>query len=237
MHCRMVLEIMTDDPSTASTHDRSVASQYDAWARVYDWFWRRYMNQTLPVAQRTADVASGERVLDLACGTGELLARIGRETPEADLTGLDVAPEMVRRAREKLGAGAQVQQGDAHDLPFEEDAFDVVVCANTFHYFAEPTVVLSEVRRVLPPDGRLVVLDWCRDYWSCRLMDAFLQVVDPAHHTCYTLGALTTRLHDTGFRVQTAFRYRFDLVWGMMGMEAVPTMSAPETESGSGPHL
>mgnify|MGYP006301440139 CR=1 FL=1 len=214
-----------------STQDRAVASQYDAWARVYDWFWRRYMNQTLPVAQRTAAVRSGEQVLDLACGTGELLSRIAEETPGAELVGIDVALEMVARARQKLEAGAQVRQGDAHDLPFSENRFDVVVCANTFHYFAQPAVVLSEVRRVLTPDGRLVVLDWCRDYRSCRLMDAFLQVVDPAHHTCYTLAGLKALLHDTGFEEQTAVRYRFDLVWGMMVTEAVPTPSEFENES------
>jgi ubiquinone/menaquinone biosynthesis C-methylase UbiE len=214
-----------------STQDRAVASQYDAWARVYDWFWRRYINQTLPVAQRTAAVRSGEQVLDLACGTGELLSRIAEEMPGAELVGIDVAPGMVARARKKLGSEAQVWQGDAHDLPFAENRFDVVVCANTFHYFAQPAVVLSEVRRVLTPDGRLVVLDWCRDYWSCRLMDAFLQVADPAHHTCYTLGDLTSLLHDTGFEEQTAVRYRFDLVWGMMVTEAVPTPSEFENES------
>jgi ubiquinone/menaquinone biosynthesis C-methylase UbiE len=206
-----------------SEQDRSVVSQYDAWARVYDWFWRRYMNKTLPVAQRTAAVASGEQVLDLACGTGALLARIARDTPRANLAGIDVAPQMVRRAREKLDAAADVRRGDAHNLPFAAGTFDSVVCANTFHYFTQPTTVLAEARRVLKPEGRLVILDWCRDYWTCRLMDRLLHLIDPAHNACYTLGGLTTLLQDAGFEVQTAGRYRFDLVWGMMVTKAVLT--------------
>jgi ubiquinone/menaquinone biosynthesis C-methylase UbiE len=205
-----------------STQDWAVASQYDAWARVYDRVWHRYMSQTLPVAQRIAAAAPGEQVLDLACGTGALLSRMAEETPGAELVGIDVAPGMVERARQKLGAQAHVEQADAHDLPFEEDTCDVVVCANTFHYFTRPSVVLAEVRRVLRPDGRLVVLDWCRDYWSCRLMDWILRGIDPAHHVCYTLSALLALLRDAAFETRTTIRYRFDLVWGMMVAVAAP---------------
>lgn len=216
-----------DASRSSSRQDASVPDQYDAWARVYDWFWRRYMNQTLPVAQRAAAMADGERVLDLACGTGELLARIGRETPGAKLLGVDLSSEMVARAQRKLAdtpaaSDAQVQQADAHDLPLEDETVDVVVCANTFHYFTHPDTVLAEARRVLRPDGRLVILDWCRDYWTCRLMDAVLRRLDPAYETCYTLAALTDLLDEADFETSDAFRYRFDLVWGMMGVTAVP---------------
>ncbi|WP_103027835.1 class I SAM-dependent methyltransferase [Salinibacter altiplanensis] len=200
----------------------SVPDQYDGWARIYDFFWRRYMNQTLPVAQQTAAVEPGERVLDLACGTGELLHRIALDTPAAELTGVDLAPAMVERARTKLAgeADVRIEKADAHGLPFDDGAFDVIVCASTFHYFTHPQAVLEEVHRVLRPSGRFVVLDWCRDYWTCRTMDALLQRVDPAYETCYTLEELKDRMRPANFEVQDAFRYRFDLVWGMMGAEA-----------------
>lgn len=203
--------------------DRSVPDQYDRWARIYDRLWRRYMNRTLPVARQTAAVAPDDRVLDLACGTGELLRRIARHTPEADLTGIDLAPAMVEQARGKLAEvpGVRVEQADAHDLPFRDDAFDVVVCASTFHYFTHPAVVLAEARRVLRPTGRLVVLDWCRDFWTCRVMDAVLRRLDPAHHDCYTVDEMTSLLRAAGLGVRDPFQYRFDLVWGMMVVEAV----------------
>jgi len=205
--------------------DASVPAQYDTWARLYDVLWRRYMHRTLPVVEDTADVQPGEQVLDLACGTGQLLRRLARARPEAELTGVDLAPKMVERAWAKLVdvPNVRLEQADAHDLPFADDAFDVVVCASTFHYFTHPTTVLTEVRRVLRPDGRLVLLDWCRDYWTCRLMDAMLRRLDPAHGTCYTLAELTTLLNRAGFTVSDAFRYRFDVVWGMMVATAGPT--------------
>jgi ubiquinone/menaquinone biosynthesis C-methylase UbiE len=179
------------------------------------------------VVQRAAAVRTGERILDLACGTGELLRRIAAEIPEADPTGVDLAPGMIDRARRKLAGvpHAQVQQADAHDLPFDESSFDAAVCANSFHYFSHPQQVLAEARRVLRSDGRLVLLDWCRDYWTCKGMDAVLQRVDPAYDTCYTIDELTTLLERAGLRTQYMFRYRFDLVWGMMVATAIPAAS------------
>jgi ubiquinone/menaquinone biosynthesis C-methylase UbiE len=211
---------MTD----SSRQDSSVSAQYDAWARVYDQFWARYMDQTLPVARQMADVRPNIRALDLACGTGELLRRIADDVPGAALTGVDLAPNMVERARHKLAdvPNTRIERADAHELPFADDMFDVVACANTFHYFTHPSAVLGEVHRVLRPGGRFVLLDWCRDYWTCRVMDRVLRYIDPAYETCYTLSALTTMLENAAFDVPVAFRYRFDLVWGMMGAVARP---------------
>lgn len=211
--------------SPSSGQDPIVPAQYDAWARVYDCLWARYMNQTLPVVERTADVTSGERVLDLGCGTGALLERIARHTTDAELVGVDLSRGMVEHARHKLKTVSEfrIEQVDAHDLPFDDGSFDAVVCASTFHYFTDPSAVLEEVHRVLRPEGRLVLLDWCRDYWTCRLMDAMLRYIDPAHEICYTLAEVTTLLGRASFTVRDAFRYRFDLVWGMMVVTTVPT--------------
>jgi len=207
----------------SSRQDSSVPAQYDAWARIYDVLWRRYMNQTLPVAQRAAAVTAGDRVLDLACGTGELLRRTAEDVPGAELTGVDLAPKMVERARRKLAGepNVHVERADAHDLPFAGDAFDVVTCANTFHYFTHPTQVLREARRVLRPGGRLVLLDWCRDFWTCRGMDAVLHWIDPAYQHCYTLDEMRHLLATASLRRRYEFRYRFDGLWGMMVVEAV----------------
>jgi len=215
-------------PTRETVHkrqDRAVAAQYDRWARVYDLFWRRYVNQTIPVLQRSASVRSGERVLDLACGTGAFERRAVDAVPDAEFVGIDISPAMVERARDKLEgeSGVRFEQADAHDLPFEEDSFDAVVCANTFHYFSHPRQVLTEARRVLRPDGRLVLLDWCRDFWTCRAMDAVLRRIDPAYDTCYTLDELTSLIGQAGLRPQYTFRYRFDLVWGMMVATAIPS--------------
>lgn len=214
---------MGERSAQPTRQDPAVPEQYEAWAQVYDWVWARYLNQTLPVLQRSANVQSGEQVLDLACGTGELVRRVHGAVPGAEIVGVDLAPAMVERARSKLGerSGLRFEQGDVHALPFGDEAFDAVVCANTFHYFTQPEQVLAEARRVLRPGGRLVLLDWCRDFWTCRVMDAVLSRIDPAYQTCYTLGELESLVEATSLRHRYDFRYRFDGVWGMMVVEAV----------------
>ena len=214
---------MEESPSGSPQQDAAVPRQYDAWAQVYDLFWARYVNQTLPVLQRAVCVQPGERALDLACGTGELARRILEKEPRAKLVGVDLAPGMVERARAKLNdqSGVQIEQADVHDLPFADASFDAVVCANTFHYFTHPSQVLQEARRVLRPGGRLVLLDWCRDFWTCRTMDVVLRRIDPAYQTCYTLGEMRHLIATTSFQRRYDFRYHFDLVWGMMVVEAV----------------
>jgi ubiquinone/menaquinone biosynthesis C-methylase UbiE len=218
---------MEESSPVSPQQDSTVPRQYDAWAQVYDLLWVRYVKQTLPVLQRAADVEAGERVLDLACGTGELARRMLEEEAQTQIAGVDLAPAMVGRARAKLDAYSEVriEQADAHDLPFADGSFDAVVCANTFHYFTHPRQVLREARRVLRPGGRLVVLDWCRDFWTCRVMDAVLRRVDPAYQTCYTLDEMTALVDATALRPRYDFRYRFDGVWGMMVVEAVRPQS------------
>lgn len=211
------------EQTRSTVQDPAVARQYDGWARVYDRFWDRYVDKTLSVVLDRAVVDPGERVLDLACGTGELERRLVDSVPEVEGVGVDVAPSMIEQARTKLRDAPAVSfvWGDAHTLPFDDASFDVVVCANSFHYFTRPMAVLEEAARVVRPGGRLFLLDWCRDFWTCRAMDTFLQWVDPAHHRCYSLAELSTFTGAAGFHVRSTFRYRFDVVWGMMGVEAV----------------
>ena len=224
----------TDD-SPVSHQDPTVIHQYEGWARVYDLFWRRYMAKTLPVMQEAADIGPGERILDLACGTGELERRVARDHPDAEIVGVDLAGSMIDRARKKVGDRPNVrfEAADVHDLPFPSDSFDALVCANTFHYFTRPDVVLREAARVLRPGGRIVVLDWCRDFWTCRVMDTILHRIDPAYPGCYTEEEMIDLHRAAGLEPRRSFTYRFDLVWGMMVVEARatdPSIGAPHTE-------
>jgi len=213
---------MTAREDRRAHQDEAVSRQYDGWARVYDWVWHRYMNRTLPMLEQAANVAGDEHVLDVACGTGVLLQRILETEPTAQVAGIDISPQMVDKARTKLPpyARTSVQTADAHNIPFPADTFDVVVSASTFHYFTAPQGVLKEMARVLSPEGRLVLLDWCRDYWACRLMNTWLRWTDPAHHQCYTLGELAGMVERSPLEFRIGGRYRFDLVWGMMIVEA-----------------
>lgn len=119
--------------------------------------WRRRLVEPLPVG------FSG-RVLDLATGTGDVaLALRARVGPAAEIVGADFAEPMLEIARRKAaGVGVTFRTADAHDLPFEAGCFDFVMIAFGLRNFEDPARGLAEVRRVLRPGGRLLVLEFGR---------------------------------------------------------------------------
>ena len=103
----------------------------------------------------------GERVLDVACGTGvvaqQAASRVGAG---GQVTGLDLNGGMLALARAS-GAIVEWREGNAMDLPFAANAFDVVVCQQGLQFFPDGAGALREMRRVLVPGGRLAVAVWC----------------------------------------------------------------------------
>ena len=108
------------------------------------------------VVERAA-IAPGERVLDLACGTGNaasLAAAAG-----ARVTGLDSAPRLVEVARGRV-PDAEFVVGDALDLPFEDGAFDAVLSIFGVIFVPDPARAVAEIVRVLVPGGRALLSAW-----------------------------------------------------------------------------
>lgn len=102
-----------------------------------------------------AEVAGGDRVLDLGCGDGAFAAAL--TGAGAVVTAVDVSGEAVRRARRRA-PGAQVELvAEGGELPFAEDAFDLVWCGETLEHVADVAGLLAEVRRVLRWGGTLLV--------------------------------------------------------------------------------
>ncbi len=133
------------------------AARYDRLARL---LMRR------PYRRIAADVAAGlprdASVLDVGTGPGRLLLEIAAARPDARLTGVDLAPDMIERTRANLsplGERATALVGDARDLPFEDGAFDLVVATLTLHHWSDPAAGGAELRRVVRPGGRIRVYD------------------------------------------------------------------------------
>ena len=86
-----------------------------------------------------------EKLLDLGCGTGEMIRLLREKHPQTMLWGLDLSPEMIRRAKEKQIPHADFCVGDAEFLPYPDQSFDVVLCMQSFHHYPNPEGVLEEV--------------------------------------------------------------------------------------------
>jgi SAM-dependent methyltransferase len=112
------------------------------------------------VLERAA-LAEGERVLDVACGTGTLALSAARSARNVRVTGVDGDPAILERARAKAGNVVTFDEGLSTELPYEASSFDVVLSTLFFHHLSDEAKLRSaeELRRVLRPAGRLVIGD------------------------------------------------------------------------------
>ena len=107
-----------------------------------------------------AEVSNGDRLLDLACGTGVLArAAVGRTRPNGTVVGIDPNPGMLAVAR-RLEPSVDWREGIAEKLPAPDESFDVVVSQFGMMFFTDHTASLHEMVRVLVPGGRLAVVVW-----------------------------------------------------------------------------
>ena len=104
--------------------------------------------------------AAGERVLDLACGTGIVARLAALRMGSGEVVGLDINASVLAVARSlpaPAGVAVTWHEGSALDMPFADGAFDVCLCQLGLQFFPDPAAALREVARVLRSDGRLVL--------------------------------------------------------------------------------
>ena len=198
---------------------------YDRQANRYDRAWRRYLARTLGFLKASISFRSSDKILDIACGTGEFERLILSEYPDQQMIGIDISEKMLHLAREKCSGNPNVAflKADASGLPFPDHSFDLVISVNSLHYFDKPSASLAEMRRVLLPRGSLVILDWCKDYLMCRCFDFFLRRIERGYQSCYTQREFERLLDAAGFAIQSGRRTKLgSIFWGHMIVVAVP---------------
>lgn len=178
------------DKVTSSEKRRRVLGHFEAIAHRYDladallsfglhFFWRRK-------AMRSLNLRPGEDVLDLCGGTGDFAVMAARSVGSSGrVTVCDFSRAMMDRGRRKTaraepGASIHWVQGDAENMGFAEDSFDAVIVGYGIRNFVFLERGLSEIRRVLKPGGRFLVMEfsiprsfWLRslyNYYSFRIM-------------------------------------------------------------------
>jgi ubiquinone/menaquinone biosynthesis C-methylase UbiE len=107
-----------------------------------------------------ACLSEGEKILDVACGTG-LVARIASEKQSSTdlIYGLDVNEVMVKKAQE-IEENIKWHHSDVTDMPFPNNHFDVIFCQQGLQYFPDPALALKEMNRVLAGNGRILLSVW-----------------------------------------------------------------------------
>ena len=138
---------------------------------------------------------------------------------------------MISIAAQKCQAYPYVKfyQASVLALPFSDRTFDVVVCANAFHYFDNPQIALAEMRRVLQPNGKIIIIDWNKDYLPCRMLHWMLKITDPAYQQCYTQRELHQLLTMAQFDLERTTKIRFGIAWELMAVTATSVIDMVES--------
>ena len=154
------------------------AGQKQAWAH----FAPLETFTTPPAARlvKRSGIRAGDRVLDVACGTGVVAttaARLG-----ARVTGLDLTPELLERARENARiAGVEIEwvEGDVEKLPFDDAVFDAVTSQFGHMFAPRPDVAIAEMLRVLKPGGTIAFSTWPPELLVGRTCTALAKYMPP----------------------------------------------------------
>lgn len=138
----------------------------DVGANVWELYERNLVPVYLePFARELVEVAAlrpGERVLDVGCGTG-IVARLAAASAGSSgrVVGVDISPDMLAVAKAASGElPVEWKEADAHDLPFPDASFDVVLSQQVVQFLPDRQRALTEMRRVLRPGGRALVSAW-----------------------------------------------------------------------------
>jgi demethylmenaquinone methyltransferase / 2-methoxy-6-polyprenyl-1,4-benzoquinol methylase len=139
---------------------RGLPARYDALSAALSFWqdprWRRAL-------VTAADPRAGDRVLDVATGTGMVAAELLRRC-ECSLVGIDQSPAMLARARARFAAversRVELIEGQAEELPFADGSFDALTFTYLLRYVDDPAATVRELARVLRPGGRIASLEF-----------------------------------------------------------------------------
>jgi ubiquinone/menaquinone biosynthesis C-methylase UbiE len=201
---------------------------FNRWAPRYDrslaqiWFRE---NHRL-IVQAMAPPADAD-ILDLGCGTGQLAARLAQRVARGTVLGVDPAEEMVRVARRhhRHRKNLRFEVGSSDAIPADAGAFDVVASTISFHHWARPAESLRDIARVLRPNGRVLILDLCRDNLFMGALDTLERWLEPSHAGIASPAEMRRYCARAGFRhIQiTKPRWLLMLAEGTVGPGLKPT--------------
>jgi ubiquinone/menaquinone biosynthesis C-methylase UbiE len=186
-------------------------NEFEAWAGTYD---RSLLNRFLfqpsyrmflrELQAWRAESTEPFDLLDIGCGTGTFDAMLAASPLPARIVGLDYAEAMCRVASDKAHAANVADRlryvnADSQHLPFADGSFDVVTCSNSFHHYPDQQACVQQMRRVLKPGGRLILIDGFRDNvigWV--IFDVFVARIERhVHHAAWS--EVRRMIADAGF--------------------------------------
>lgn len=171
--------------------DAQEAEHYDRESRM----WMRNVVEGFAAAAERWGITGG-KVLDIGSGSGLTTIKFAGMMPGLQATGLEPCGpvlEMARRNASDHGVVDRVsfERGDAGNMPFESDTFDMVMCLSTLHLLSDPVKMFDEIQRVLKPGGKFYIRDYRRTWLG--LLSGHIMA-------CYTPQEVTVLLERSGLQ-------------------------------------
>lgn len=196
-------------------HDADILDQFTRQAVPFGERHGASDRELLDLLVEISGLSSSDRVLDIACGPGLVSCAFARKV--AQVTGLDMVPAMLDRARilqESRGlSNITWKLGSATELPFPEAHFDGVVARFSFHHYLDPQTALREMRRVCKPAGAVLVADVAPRAEVREAYDEVEKLRDPSHTRALTEAEMETLGQAAGLTLirRAAYRLACDL--------------------------
>lgn len=149
-------------------------------------------------------------LLDLGCGTGEILFRLYQYQPAAQYYGIDLSKQMLAQARRKLQDHALLTCGDSASLPYPDSSMDVILCNDSFHHYPFPLMVMHEIYRVLKPNGTFILCDLYARPIQRFFMNRMLSFTREGDVHIYNEQEILSLFTTTGFQISSFQRIQKD---------------------------
>lgn len=163
--------------------------KFDRWAKSFNQDrMRNWFTNSQTRALDAFELEESDWLLDVGCGTGWAVMHASQMLPKGRACGVDISPGMISQAA--LGAeeipNVEFRVADAEAIPYPDNQFDAIMCTSSFHHYSSPVAALSEMRRVLKKDGRLIIRDMNRGgcLWTW-LWDRFNRLFEKGHVLYY----------------------------------------------------
>lgn len=189
----------------SSNHKNTVREEFTKQATAYAANSSLSDSKKVDRLVRATDASSEARVLDVATGPGHLafgFADVCDEVVGIDLTEAPLA--IAEETKQERGVdNIHFQKGDAENLPFDDNAFDIVICRLAFHHFENPSQVLQQMVQVCRPNGTVCVADLVVSEYSDRgnYQNRFEQLRDPSHVCALSLSDLIILFTNNGLEI------------------------------------
>ncbi|NQT06940.1 MAG: methyltransferase domain-containing protein [Candidatus Omnitrophica bacterium] len=157
--------------------------RFDRWSKVYDRSVLQMLifntSHNMFFKEMAPYIKDGMKVLDIGCGTGKFAYRLCNINKDARIHGIDISGDMIKKAEAKRrDENIEFKVGDVENLPYDSHTFDVITCSNSFHHYPNQKRAVAEMHRVLKEDGKLMIVDGCRDRLLGKVIFGIVEIVE-----------------------------------------------------------